>query len=334
MSASATHRRKAVLRAIVADYIATQEPVGSKSLVERHAFQYSSATIRNDMAALEAEGYISQPHTSSGRIPLEKAYRFFVDSLDLQPLSKPQRAAIARFLESSVDTQDVIARSARLLSQLTQQTAVVQLPTLTVATIKHVEVVELNPTLLLIVVVSSTGRVDQCNVSLSQPVVDVATLKLVLNQALSGATLVEAEAQLATLELGPAAAQDPALHRCVEVLRSSILQAAPERLVIAGTARTPSPEVLDALEEQVVMLRLLSHIHHGEVDGNVRVIIGGESGAQEMAHASVVGTAYGGTNLPFGGMGVVGPTCMDYQATMSKVQAVASYVSQMLGKAQ
>ena len=117
MAGPARDRRQAVLRAIVADYIASQEPVGSKTLVERHKLNVSSATIRNDMAVLEAEGFIAQPHASSGRVPTEKGYRAFVDAInDVKPLSPPERRAISDFLESSVDLEDIMRRSAHLLA--------------------------------------------------------------------------------------------------------------------------------------------------------------------------------------------------------------------------
>src|SRR3978361_666138 len=111
-----------VLRVIVQDYVASREPVGSKSIVERHAFGVSAATIRNDMAALEEEELIVAPHTSSGRVPTDKGYRLFVDQLaDLRPLNHAQRQAIELFLGESIDLDDVLARTVRLLSQLTNQ---------------------------------------------------------------------------------------------------------------------------------------------------------------------------------------------------------------------
>ena len=124
-------RRIAVLRAIVQDYVATEEPVGSKALVERHGLNVSPATVRNDMAALEDEGYLTQPHTSAGRVPTDKGYRLFVDRLgSVKPLSPAEKRAIASFLDGAVDLDDVVSRSVRLLSQLTRQVAVVQYPTL------------------------------------------------------------------------------------------------------------------------------------------------------------------------------------------------------------
>ena len=124
-------RKLDVLRAIVEDYVATEEPVGSKALVERHGLGVSPATVRNDMAALEDEGYLAQPHTSAGRVPTDKGYRLFVDRLSaVKPLSAAERKAIERFLDGAVDLHDVLSRSVRLLAQLTRQVAVVQYPTL------------------------------------------------------------------------------------------------------------------------------------------------------------------------------------------------------------
>src|SRR6187397_3503167 len=107
-------RRLAVLRAIVEDYVATEEPVGSKALVERHGLGVSPATIRNDMAALEDEGYIAQPHTSAGRIPTDKGYRLFVDRLStVKPLSTAERRAVQSFLDGALDIDDIVARTVR-----------------------------------------------------------------------------------------------------------------------------------------------------------------------------------------------------------------------------
>ena len=126
---SADDRRFEVLRAIVADFVATKEPIGSKALVERHNLGVSSATVRNDMAVLEAEGYIAQPHTSSGRVPTEKGYREFVNRIDdVKPLSTSERRAILQFLDSGVDLDDVLRRAVRL--SLTVQVAAAALAVL------------------------------------------------------------------------------------------------------------------------------------------------------------------------------------------------------------
>ena len=199
---SADDRRFEVLRAIVADFVATQEPIGSKSLVERHNLGVSSATVRNDMAVLEAEGYITQPHTSSGRVPTEKGYREFVDRLDdVKPLSSAERRAIQGFLESGVDLDDVLRRAVRLLAQLTRQVAVVQYPTLSTSTVRHLEVIALTPARLLMVVITDSGRVDQRIVELGDVIDDhqLSQLREMLGQALEGKKLSAASVAVADL---------------------------------------------------------------------------------------------------------------------------------------
>jgi heat-inducible transcriptional repressor len=155
----ADERRLDVLRAIVEDYVETHEPVGSRSLLDRHQLGVSPATIRNDMAILEDEGYISQPHTSAGRIPTEKGYRIFVDRLaTVKPLSAAERRAIETFLGGAVDVDDIVQRSVRVLAQLTNQIAIVQYPSLRLATVRHVEIVPLENARMLVVVITSSGR--------------------------------------------------------------------------------------------------------------------------------------------------------------------------------
>src|SRR6201985_235079 len=151
-------RKLAVLRAIVEDYVSTTEPVGSKSLVDGHGLDVSPATIRNDMAVLEEQGFIAQPHTSAGRIPTDKGYRLFVDRLySVKPLSVAERRSMAA--ASSFD--DVVPRPVRLLVHLTRQVAVVQSPSLTRSAIRHIELVSLAPQKLLLVLITDTGRVEQ-----------------------------------------------------------------------------------------------------------------------------------------------------------------------------
>lgn len=321
-----------MLNAIVADYIASQEPVGSKALVERHKLQVSPATIRNDMAALEAEGLIAQQHASSGRIPTEKGYRMFVDSIhEIKPLSVAERSAILSFLERGVDLEDVLRRSVQLLAQLTRQAAVIQLPSLRTSRVKHCEVVALTPTRLLLVMITDLGRVEQRNVELVRPITDVGPLRALLNNALADKTMADASAALAELvEHTPSDMRDEML-RCATVLIETLVEAPSDRLILAGTSHLSrisplSASVLEALEEQVVVLKLLSHVQEGEVN----VSIGTEHQEQGLQSASIVSTGYGDEDATFGALGVVGPTYMDYTGTISKVSAVAQYVSRVL----
>ena len=335
MASPARERRQAVLRAIVADYIAMQEPVGSKTLVEKHKLQVSSATIRNDMAVLETEGYIAQPHASSGRVPTEKGYRAFVDAInEVKPLSLPERRAISDFLESGVDLEDVMRRSAHLLAQLTRQAAVVQLPTLSVSRIKHCEVVALTPRRLLLVVITDNGRVDQRNVELSSLIDEsgVTYLRDLLNGALAGKTMSDASSSLALLAADPPPAVADHVTRAIAVIMDTLVDTPSDRVLIAGAANlvpktTDLLSVVEALEEQVVVLKLLANLPEL---GNVSVVIGKENEDEDLAKASIVTTSYGAAGETFGGLGVLGPTYMDYPGTIQKVAAVANYISLIL----
>jgi heat-inducible transcriptional repressor len=155
-------RKLAVLRAVITDYVEHSEPVGSKALVERYHLDVSPATIRNDMATLEDEGYLTQPHTSAGRIPTDKGYRLFVDRLaTVKPLSPAEKRAISTFLGGAADLDDVVSRTVRLLTQITQQVAIVQYPIVSTAVIRHVDVVRLHHDRALVLLVTSTGRITQ-----------------------------------------------------------------------------------------------------------------------------------------------------------------------------
>ncbi|GAA4613738.1 heat-inducible transcriptional repressor HrcA [Saccharopolyspora hordei] len=336
---NADERRFEVLRAIVADYVATKEPVGSKALVDRHNLGVSSATVRNDMAALEEEGFIVQPHTSAGRVPTDKGYRLFVDRLhEIKPLTSAERRAIHTFLEGALDLDDVMRRSVRLLAQLTHHVAVVQYPTLTRSTVRHVEVVTITPARLMLVVITNTGRVDQRMVDLGDVITDddVARLRTVLNSAMAEKRLADASAAVAELpDQAPSELRDVLVRVC-SVLIDTLVEHPEERMVLGGTpnltanvADFPNSlrQVLEALEEQVVVLKLLA----ASRDSNtVRVSIGSENEAKEMQTTSVISTGYGSDGMVLGGLGVVGPTRMDYPGTMAAVRAVARYVGEIL----
>ncbi len=341
---STEDRRFQVLRAIVSDYVSTQEPVGSKTLVDRHNLGVSSATVRNDMAVLEAEGYITQTHTSSGRVPTDKGYRRFVDRLSsIKPLSQAERRAITTFLDGAVDLDDVLRRAVRLLAQLTRQVAVVQYPTLSASSVRHLEVVRLTPARLLLVLITDSGRVDQRIVELGDVIGedDLTALRDMLAGALADKKLTEASTAVAELPESAPPHLRNAVLRAATVLIETLVEDPQERLLLGGTANLTRNahdfagigfpgslrSVLEALEEQVVVLRLLEAAHDND---RVLVRIGEETNAEEIRGTSVVSTGYGAAGTIFGGMGVLGPTRMDYPGTMAAVAAVARYVGEAI----
>jgi heat-inducible transcriptional repressor len=337
----AEDRKLAVLRAIVEDYVSTQEPVGSKALVERHGLGVSPATVRNDMAALEEEGLITQPHTSAGRIPTDKGYRLFVDRLTtIKPMTTAERRAIATILDGAVDLDDVVQRSVRLLAQLTHQVAIVQYPTLSRSTVRHLELVALSQSRLMVIVILSSGRVEQRLVDLAVTVGDddVADLRARLAAVVSGRIIADAAVELGTLEApaGDEGVQAAVVDVLVEAMSD---HRSAERVAVGGAANLArfgdSFEVsvrplLEALEEHVVLLKLIGEAQTG---GLVTVRIGHEGPYQEFASTSVVSTGYGPRDEAVGNLGVVGPTRMDYPGTMAAVRAVARYVSRILDEA-
>ena len=326
-----------ILRAIVEDYVATHEPVGSKVLAARHGLSISPATIRNEMAALEDEGLIIQPHTSAGRIPTDLGYRVFVDRLStVKPLSAPERRAIDKFLEGAVDLDDVVARTVRLLAQVTHQVAIVQYPSLTRSSVRHIEVLSLSPNRLMLVLIADTGRVEQRILDLPNELSEetLNSLRAKLNSTSIGKKLSALPQLLDSFEKDFSADVRPNIQNVVSVILEMAIERNEERVVISGTSNLArhAPDfnesvhpVLEALEEQVVLLRLL-----GEAVDEMKVKIGHEQENKKLHSTSVITTGYGPAGDAVATLGVIGPTRMDYATSMSAVSAVARYVSRFL----
>ncbi|WP_402469283.1 heat-inducible transcriptional repressor HrcA [Isoptericola aurantiacus] len=339
-------RRLAVLRAIVEDYVTSREPVGSRVLTERHQLGVSPATIRNDMAALEEAGYIAQPHTSAGRIPTDAGYRVFVDRLaEVRPLSVPQKRAIETFLSQAVDLDDVLVRAGRLIAQLTGQVAVVQYPSLRRSGLRHLELVPVAEGRLLVVVITDTGRVEQRFCELPSrpghdggPRLDEGTLgelRARFNAAAAGKRLTELPAAFVDVVEAVGPDLGGVARAVADLVIETLGEESEERIVLAGTANLARPEaifeqglspVLEALEEQVVLLGLLT-----EMSGDgVGVRIGHENRLDGLAETSVVASGYGTDGDTVATLGSIGPTRMDYPGTIASVRAVARYLSRVL----
>jgi heat-inducible transcriptional repressor len=341
-------RRLMVLRAIVQDYVQTSEPVGSRALVERHHLGVSAATVRNDMALLEEEGLIHAPHTSAGRVPTDAGYRVFVDRLSaVKPLGSGERRAIGQFLEGAVDLDDVVDRTVRLLASLTRQVAVVQYPSLTRSTVRHIELVPMGSSHLMIVLIVNTGRVEQRVVDTGRLLSDgtgealVASIRSRINEVAAGVPFTVAATRLRRLVDDVDEADRAAMEAVVSALGDALVEEREERVVLAGQAnlaragtdfpRTIGP-ILEALEEHVTLLRLLGQL--GDDPDLVSVRIGTENPVTGLQSTSLVSMGYGSGAERVASLGVLGPTRMDYPTTMASVRAVARYVSEILDENQ
>ncbi|BDR54701.1 heat-inducible transcription repressor HrcA [Bombiscardovia apis] len=358
-------RRMLVLRAVVEDYIRSQEPVGSSALTQGHQLGVSSATIRNDMAALEDEGYLIQPHTSAGRIPTQKGYRYFVDRLaKLVPLSQAQRKGIDVFLSDSVSLEDTLRRAARLIAEFTGQVAVVASPSLAKSRLRRLELIAISTRTLLIVVITDTGRVAQHTLNLPYKCHEdeqvFLRLSETINKRCSGLTLSGA-ADYALKSAKEQREDNTAqlLRDLAQVFADLADEEESTNLYMAGRSQlthqqtvsvTELAPLLDALEEQVVLMRLMSaQSELSQQQGGVSVAIGSETQTPGLMHASVVTSGYGhassegqdadhsaaskptlAQNGPIAFVGSIGPTHMNYPATMSAVHAVASYLTQFV----
>ncbi len=331
-------RRRAVLHAIVDGYVSTSEPVGSKALTAKYGLGVSPATIRNDMAALEEEGLIAQPYTSAGRIPTDKGYRSFVDYVAQSALQDSHKRAITTFLSDAVDLNDIVERSVRLLSQLTRQVAVVQYPSMRESHIRRVELVRMGTDRALVVVVSADARVEQSTIMLGEdPAHDLfEQVARDINEASVGHSpeslthsldeWVDRPNQVAwarpLADAVVAAARGGTVERVVFAGASNLARAG------AGFESEAIGSVLDALEEQVVLLRLLHEM--ADEGSDVTVRIGAETQHEALERTSIVAAGYGpggeGTSL----LGALGPTRMDYPGTMAAVRAVARYLSKVV----
>jgi heat-inducible transcriptional repressor len=323
-------RKAAILRAVVEEYIETAQPVGSGSVAPQ--VKASSATVRNDMVQLEQEGYLRQPHTSAGRVPTDKGYRFFVDSIvGPSKLAPGDIQQVRSFFDvAHGELEDLLHDTTRLLSDLTQYAAVVVGPDHETATVRSVQLVGLTPRVALLVVVLSTGAVEKHTVDFAEETGD--------------ARLAAATAHLSAHLLGVPAGHlpesltqtgDTATDRvCTEALAAlrSSDDADGGSVFVGGTARMAGAfeavdtvrEVLSILEQQYVVVTVLRDV----LDRGLQVAIGSETGLVPLAECSLVVAPYEVEGEPAGSIGVLGPTRMNY----SQALAAVAVVSRRLGR--
>jgi heat-inducible transcriptional repressor len=329
-------RKAAVLKAVVAEYIDSAQPVGSAHVTGRPGVEVSSATVRSDMAALEREGYLVQPHTSAGRIPTDKGYRFFVDHLGRQgTLGPDQRQQVRQFFRHvHGEVEELLGRTSGLLAELTDYAAVVVGPGHDTATVRAVQLVELGPRLALLVVVLSDGSVEKRAIELAEGIDDAALAAAAgrMDAALRGSTLAQAAVRAGTL-----AVDGDLSRKAASALADIASPEEPEHVFVGGSARMAAAfdamdtvrSVLSILEQQLVVVELVEQI----LDRGLSVAIGTEHGFEPLASCALVVAPVAVDGDPAGVVGVVGPTRMHYPQALAAVQVVGEQLSAHLSGA-
>jgi heat-inducible transcriptional repressor len=334
-------RKAAILRVVVEEYIETAQPVGSATVARLPELAVSSATVRNEMSVLEREGYLVQPHTSAGRIPTDRGYRFFVDSLTKPGSLQPAQSQQVRdfFAKANGELEQMLHDTSRLLSGLTDCAAVVIAPSHEVTSIRSVQLVGLGPRMALMVVVLSNGVVEKWHLDLAE-LAEWEELGSEISDAQLGAAGAHLCAQLCGHPHGFDVVLPATGDTAVDALSRAALRALShnhdseaDQVFVGGTARMVAAfdavdtirKVLDILEQQYVVVTLLRDV----LDRGLSVAIGTEHGILPLADCSVVVAPYGVEGEPAGTVGVLGPTRMHYDQALAAV----AVVSKRLGKA-
>lgn len=334
-------RHLGVLRAIVMDYIRTAEPVGSRTISRKYGFSLSPATIRNTMASLEELGYVAQPHTSAGRIPTERGYRFYVDALmDRPQLSRDEVEQIEHQVDPSKREMEELPREAgKLLSALSPYVAVVLAPQ--ESRFRRVEFVSIAPDRVLVILLADTGLVHHKSIAVDEPMAqdELDRIARHLTDLLHWRSLREVRDLLLAQMAEEKAQYDRMLARALR-LGVKALEAEPEADVyVAGAAHiADQPEFADiakmkalfaAFEEKSKLVKILNECLTG---GEFKIFIGSEIPVQEIQGLSVIASPYRRGGRVLGVLGVLGPTRMDYGRALTLVETTARILSRALTK--
>jgi heat-inducible transcriptional repressor len=338
-----TPRQRQILKAVIHDYISSGEPVGSRSIARHHWSDLSAATIRNVMADLEEIGYLSQPHTSAGRIPTDLGYRFYVDSLMARPrLSRVEESRIEKGISPNWgQAGELMQETSRLLSHLSRYTAVVLAPKLGQNTWRRVDFVHLSRERILVVLVADSGLVQQKVIMIDevieQPELD--RISRYLNTLLGGVTLREVRSRIVSRMAEERDEFNQMMRRALE-LSSKTMEGEEGQVYIGGAANIAhQPEFADvrkmkqvfsAFEEKSKLVKILDQCLS---QGGLRIVIGGESEIRELRDLSLITSPYKSGDHVLGVLGIVGPKRMAYERMVALVDFTARLMSKILTEA-
>jgi heat-inducible transcriptional repressor len=324
-------RKTAILSAVVHEYIATAQPVGSTHIAAAPGVNVSSATVRNDMAALEQEGYLAQPHTSAGRVPTDKGYRFFVDHLTAPGrLDDVATQQVGEFFTAAHGRlEEMLHSTSNLLSSLTNYASVVVGPKSEAVAVRSVQLVGVSVNLATVVVVLSTGEVESETLHLDDDVTDqhLAASSAHLDRSLAGSSL--------SLAREPTPTGDQVVDRlCGRALAAIRAVSSDDHVYMGGTSAVAAAfdavdvvrEVLHTLEQQFVVVSLISDI----VQRGMSVAIGVEHGVEPLSACSVVVSPVFVDGDQVGSVGLLGPTRMNYPQALATVDVVSTKLGRRL----
>ncbi|MGZ0052864.1 heat-inducible transcriptional repressor HrcA [Brevibacillus gelatini] len=331
-------RQQLILNAIVDNYIHSAEPVGSRTISKREDIGFSSATIRNEMSDLEELGYLEQPHTSAGRVPSTKGYRFYVDNL-IQPqhLSEAELGKLKQlFAERILHSEKVVEYTAQILSQLTNYTAIVLGPEIFEHRLKHIQIVPLNETQAVAIVVTHTGRVENKLIDLPEGIgpSEIERLVNLLNAKLTDVPLWQLK-QRVYQEISGEMRRNAEQYEEMLMILDKSLKPEEERVYLRGATKIMNqPEfrdvdkvkdILELLEQQDQLLHLIGMPGEG-----LKVRIGQENQLDAIKQCSIITTSYSLGGKPVGMVGILGPTRMEYGKVISVLNYLAEGLSRML----
>ena len=339
MTQTLNARDREVLEAIITDYIQTAEPVGSRTVSKKHNIGLSPATIRNVMADLEEMGFLTQPHTSAGRVPTDRAFRFYVDSiLAVRNLTLVDRDRIEMgFQDEKMDINESMKRASSLLSLLSKQTGVVLAPRFGSNIFKHIEFIKLREKTILVIIVCRTGEVQnkliEADEHMNQDELD--KYSRYLTEIMGGLSLVEARRKILEEMKKEKVLFDKLMYRALQLSQKALEDEGEGDLYIEGkTNILQSPEfadmdkmriLLQAFEEKTKIVKLLDKALFAH---EIQIFIGAENEFNEMKDCSVIAAPYSREKFTLGTLGVIGPTRMDY----SSIIPIVDYTARILGK--
>ncbi len=334
-----SHRAKQILYAVISEFVATGQPVGSRTLSKKAGIDLSPASIRNVLADLDELGYLVQPHTSAGRIPTDKAFRLFIDALmHVQQLSAEEHARIRSHFESIEPGRDVIRETGRLLSELTGTAAVVVSPRTETATLRTLRFMVVGQELLAVLVMSN-GTVQNRFVRATMTEKDLVAIHNLLDDVIEGRSLRELRDLFARRLANERVREDAMRRRAFELGEAALsgMATQPGELFIEGQAKLlEQPEFKDAEGMKQVMTaldapeKLITLLDATMAATGASVVVGREAGDIGGGHLAIVGAAYTDRGQRAGAVGVIGPTRMDYPKVVPLVAATANAMSAIM----